>query len=148
MDRRRPILDETNPSPPILRTAIAQAGQLIGFLEIPCYYGVPNAQEQDVIMFLADVACLIMKRNLRYMDTPDNMRDFFICDLLEGRETDERLIRERCRQFNWELSGFSGWPASPGRRTRLPDPAPRWNSIWAISKSISPLPPSSFTVKN
>ena len=106
MDRRRPILDETNPTPPILRTAIAQAGQLIGFLEIPCYYGVPDAQEQDVIMFLADVACLIMKRDLRYMDTPDNMRDFFICDLLEGRETDERLIRERCRQFNWELSGF------------------------------------------
>ena len=114
--KRAPVLDRgLDNSLPLLRMAIAHSGRLLGFLEVPCYHCVPEQDEMDTIALIADAACLIMLQDGRYMDTPSNMLEFFICDLLEGRLTDENLIRERCQFFRWELSGyFRVMTISPG----------------------------------
>ncbi len=121
MESHRPIMDvHAAEGMGILRVAISHSGQLIGFIEVPCYYAVPSQEDEDFICLLADIACLIMKRDMGYMDSPSNLREFFISDLMEGRLQDETLIRERFRFFNWKIpecfqiisiSGKKGTPA-------------------------------------
>lgn len=101
----RPILDTDNQHFPILRTVIAQGDQLIGFLEIPCYNSIPTQEDSDTIAFLADVIFLHLKKELRYMGTPQDMLDFFIVDLLEGHHAEPTYIQERCNHFHWHLDG-------------------------------------------
>lgn len=100
LEAHRPVLDRAAADGMgILRVAISHVGHLIGFMEIPCYHGVPDEEEQELITFIADVACLIMKRDLDYMDSPSNLTEFYISDLLEGRIQEEHLIRERWQHF-------------------------------------------------
>lgn len=101
LNAHRPVLDRSAADGMgILRVAISHGGQLIGFMEVPCYHGLPDEEEQALITFIADVACLIMKRDLDYMDSPSNMTEFFISDLLEGRIQDELLIQARWQRFH------------------------------------------------
>ena len=105
-------------------TVIAQGDQLIGFLEIPCYNGIPTQEDSDTIAFLADVIFLHLKKELRYMGTPQDMLDFFIADLLEGHHAEPAYIQERCNHFHWYLDGdfrvisISGMNIHQSLRTR------------------------------
>lgn len=105
MTEHRPILDTDNQHFPILRTVIAQGDQLIGFLEIPCYNSIPTREDSDTIAFLADVIYLHLKKELRYLGTPQDMLDFFIVDLMEGHHAEPAYIQERCNHFHWHLEG-------------------------------------------
>ena len=93
----KPLLNrDIEDSIDVMRMAVAHREQLIGFLEIPCYNQIPDQEEQELIMFVADIACLIMKRDLGYLYAPSNERDYFIHDLIEGRLKDENSCRARC----------------------------------------------------
>lgn len=100
---QRPILDTDNQHFPILRTVITQGDNLIGFLEIPCYHSIPTQEESDIVTFLADVIFLHLKKELRYMGTPQDILDFFIVELLEGRHIEPAYIQERCDYFHWHM---------------------------------------------
>lgn len=95
--RNHDVLDEVD----VMRMAISHDAQIIGFIEVPCYNGIPGPEEQELIVFFADVACLIMKRDMGYLYAPTNDRDFFISDLLEGRIKDENTCRSRCKALHW-----------------------------------------------
>lgn len=98
----RDIIDSVD----VMRMAICHLEQIIGFIEIPCYYGIPDLEEQDLIVFLSDVACLIMKRDLGYLNAPSNEREFFISDLLEGRLHDENACRARSESLCLGINGY------------------------------------------
>ena len=124
---KKPVIDkEAADNINILRLAISHANQLIGFMEVPCYYGTPDQEEQELLQFIADIACLIMKRDLGYLNSPASEKEFFISDLLEGRITDEHHIQDRCRHFQLEIDGTfqvitvsSSNPSQPLSRAQL-----------------------------
>ncbi len=90
----------------VMRMAVAHNEQLLGFLEIPCFYCIPNQEEQELIKFIADIACLLMKRDLGYLNTPSDDKYFFISDLIEGRISDENTCKARCKALQWDISGY------------------------------------------
>ena len=75
----KPLLNrDLHDTIPVMRMAVAHSDQLLGFLEIPCFYGIPDEEEQEIIKFVSDVACLIMKRDLGYLYAPSDDKYFFI----------------------------------------------------------------------
>ncbi len=88
----------------VMRMAVAHNDQLIGFLEIPCFYAIPNQEEQELIKFVADIACLIMKRDMGYLHAPSDEKYFFIHDLIEGRILDEKTCKARSSSLHWNVS--------------------------------------------
>lgn len=100
----KPLLNrDIEDSVDVMRMAVCHRDQLIGFIEIPCYHRIPDKDEQELIMFIADVACLIMKRDLGYLYAPSNEKDFFLSDLLEGRIRDENMCKARCGAIGWKI---------------------------------------------
>lgn len=101
---RKPLLcRDIEDSVDVLRTAICHGDQLIGFLEIPCYNKIPDSREQELIMFCADIACMIMKKDLGYLYTPSDDKYSFIIDLIEGQIKDENVCKVRCKSLQWNI---------------------------------------------
>lgn len=103
----RPILDcPPDGGIPTLRRALSSDGKIIGYLNSPRYNNDFSEENIGVFDFISDLCCLRMQKNLNYADTPENLLEFFISDLMEGRLTDEHLIAERFRFFHWNVK----WP--------------------------------------
>ena len=124
----KPLVNKAlSDSTKVMRMAVAHKEQLIGYLEIPCFNCLPSQEEQDLIIFIADIACLIMKRNLGYFNAPSDAIFFLISDLIEGRMSDERTCRARCDSLKWRFlpSGTLPCPspwASPREKLSLSCP--------------------------
>lgn len=99
----QPVLSTDSTGLPIVRCAAAREGKLIGYLLSPCYHGAPTQEELDLLQVLADLASLQMQRDMHYAAYPEDMREYFISDLLNGVLTDEQKIRDRCAYFGWRL---------------------------------------------
>ncbi|MBP1736881.1 MAG: hypothetical protein H6Q60_762 [Oscillospiraceae bacterium] len=98
------IEDEVDGSPVMLRRALCSDSKIIGYLDAPCYREEPFTDDEIVLFdMIADLCTLRMEKDHNYMESPDNMLEFFISDLLEGRMVNEQLIEARFRHFNWEL---------------------------------------------
>ena len=90
--------------PPMLRRALCAGNKMIGYLDSPCYSGDGFTElDQSVFDLIADLCSLCMERDGGYGQVPDNMLEFFLSDLLEGRMTSEPLIEERLRYFHFPL---------------------------------------------
>ena len=99
----QPVLSTDSTGLPIVRCAAAREGKLIGYLLSPCYHGAPTQEELDLLQVLADLSSLRMQRDMHYDAYPEDMREYFISDLLNGTITDEQKIRDRCAYFGWRL---------------------------------------------
>ena len=100
----KPLVNKAlSDSTDVMRMAVTHKEQLIGYLEIPCFNCIPGQEEQDLIIFIADIACLIMKRNLGYFNAPSDAIFFLISDMIEGRMSDERTCRARCDSLKWSI---------------------------------------------
>lgn len=88
----------------MLRRALCAGNKMIGYLDSPCY-GDTDFTELDHSIFdlIADLCGLCMERDGGYGQVPDNMLEFFLTDLMEGRLTNEPLIEERLRYFHFPL---------------------------------------------
>lgn len=96
--------DSRDGSPIMLRRALCSDGKIIGYLDSPCYRDEPfSEEEKSLFNLIADLCTLRMEKDHNYVESPENMLEFFISDLLEGRIVDERLIEARFRNFNWDL---------------------------------------------
>lgn len=104
MESGRAVLDENaERGLPMLRRVLAEEGRILGYLDAPLYFKTPNEEETALFDFLGNLITLELQRDPGRADVPDNMLDYFVCDLLEGNLTDPRVIRERLEHFNWNL---------------------------------------------
>ena len=99
-----PVLSTDGTGLPIVRCAVAQEGRIIGYLLSPCYRGAPPQEELDLLQLLADLCSVKMQKEMHYAEYPEDMKEYFISDLLNGAVTDEQKIRDRCGYFGWRLS--------------------------------------------
>lgn len=90
--------------PPMLRRALGSDKQIIGYLDSPRYSG-EQFTEYDHSLFnvIADLCHLRMQKEGSYHQAPENVMEFFLADLMAGRITNEHLIAERFRHFQWNL---------------------------------------------
>jgi sugar diacid utilization regulator len=96
--------DSGDGSPIMLRRALSSDGKIIGYLDSPCYRDSPfTEEEKSYFDLIADLCTLRMEKDHNYMESPENMLEFFISDLLEGRIVDERIIEAKFRNFNWNF---------------------------------------------
>jgi len=102
----RPVLDVvTGEGLSFLRKALTAQDKLIGYLDSPCYSGSFSHEECDILNLIGDLCAVYMQKDNGYGDSPENLLEFFIADLLSGRISDEHLIEERFRHFRWNLKG-------------------------------------------
>lgn len=99
----KPVLDSYDPNLPILRSAITCNGKLTGYLDTICYNKKPDENDVSILSLSISVLSFYMEKELKYGDSSDNLLDFFVADLLEGRITDQPLIAERFHYFGWDL---------------------------------------------
>ena len=119
------IQPSQNGAPPMLRRALCSGDSVMGYLDSPCYEEEGFTQDDCTIFdLIADLCTLRMARLRHYGQTPDNLLEYFISDLLEGRITNQNLIEERFRYFSWKLQpplqvvtlqlrDEAAWPAVP-----------------------------------
>ena len=90
--------------PMMLRRALGSGKQIIGYLDSPCY-SADHFSEYDHSLFnvIADLCNLRMQKDGSYHQSPENVMEFFITDLMAGRITNEHLIEERFKYFHWNL---------------------------------------------
>lgn len=107
IDEHRPVLHipgETNMGGvPMLRMALATGDRVLGYLDSPCYIGTYTEEEIEVFGFLGNLLTVELQRDLNRAIIPDNMLDYFVYDLLEGKITDPKLINERFDFFKWNI---------------------------------------------
>jgi sugar diacid utilization regulator len=104
MRESRPVLDEVSPNLTLVRTSIVCNAKLTGYLDVICYNHPVTPEDYDIIKLTASLLSFRMEKDLNYGNSPENVLDFFVADLLEGRITDEALISERFRYFDWECT--------------------------------------------
>lgn len=106
MESGRAVMDEnTGRGLPMLRRVLTAGGRILGYLDAPLYFEMPDEEATALFDFLGNLITLELQRDPGRADMPDSMLDYFVCDLLEGNLTDPRVIRERLEHFNWNLQG-------------------------------------------
>ena len=104
LETGRAVLDESGDCPPpMLRRVLATEGRILGYLDAPLYFGVPDGNGMEFFDFVGSLIAMELQRDPARASVPDSMLDYFVYDLLEGRITDPRIIRERLDYFNWNL---------------------------------------------
>lgn len=104
LERDRPVLDHaTEGNFPMLRKAISAQGRVLGYLDAPLYFRALEEADLEFFDLLANLIKVELQKDLDRAVLPDNMLDYFLYDLLEGKVTDRRLIEERLEFFQWDL---------------------------------------------
>jgi len=102
----RPVLDSAPKGYlSFLRKSLTVQDKLVGYLDSPCYSGSFSEEECDIFDLIGDLCAICMQRDLGYVDSSENLLEFFIADLITGRISDEHLIEERFRYFHWNFKG-------------------------------------------
>lgn len=90
--------------PTMLRRALGSGNKIIGYLDSPCYTSNRFSEyEHSLFNVIADLCNLRMQKDGSYHQSPENVMEFFITDLMAGRITNEHLIEERFKYFHWNL---------------------------------------------
>lgn len=104
LDTGLPALDHaTEGNFPMLRKALAAGGRVLGYLDAPLYFREVDAEDTEFFDFISNLITVELQKDLDRAALPDNMLDYFVYDLLEGKLTDRRLIMERLEFFQWNL---------------------------------------------
>jgi hypothetical protein len=90
---------------PTIRKSLTINGKLVAYLDSPCYVDDIDEWEFSILNIIGDLCALRMSKDCAYIDSPADLKEYFISDLLADRLKDENLINERCRYFHWDLSG-------------------------------------------
>lgn len=102
--KKAQVQPSTHGEPPMLRRALCAGNKMIGYLDSPCYCDTDFTElDHSTFDLIADLCGLCMERDGGYGQVPDNMLEFFLSDLMEGRLTSEPLIEERLRYFHFPL---------------------------------------------
>jgi sugar diacid utilization regulator len=105
IEKDAPILDSApDGGQPTLRKALTIHGNLIGYLDSPCYSGDVNDDEQAAFDVIANLCAIQMSRSYNFLDYPDDLMEFFVADLLAGRLSDGNMLAERLSYFHWDIS--------------------------------------------
>lgn len=89
----------------MLRKTLCTGDKVLGYLDSPLYFRDPSEDDIELFDLLGNLLSVELQRGLERASIPDNMQDYFIFDLLEGRLTDPALIQERFRFFKWNIMG-------------------------------------------
>lgn len=104
LERDRPVLDHATEgiSPCCARRSPLRAGCWAiwthRFISAPW-----RKRTLEFFDLLANLIKVELQKDLDRAVLPDNMLDYFLYDLLEGKVTDRRLIEERLEFFQWDL---------------------------------------------
>lgn len=106
VEERRPVMtDSTVGNVPMLRKALAVGDRILGYLDAPLYCQTPDEDDLEFFDFVSNLLTVELQKDLKQAILPDNMLDYFVYDLLEGKLTDLNLIQERLAFFHWNLLG-------------------------------------------
>lgn len=103
---RRPFLDvlaEDPDQPQMLRKTLSSGDKILGYLDSPAYVRQINEDDIEIFDFLGNLLTVELMRDIDRATVPDDMMDYFVFDLLEGRLKEEKLIMERLKYFKWNL---------------------------------------------
>ncbi len=104
LDSGRPVLDSGRDIyPPMLRKALSADSRILGYLDSPLYMREADGDDVEFFDFLGNLIAVELQKDLDRAALPDNMLDYFVYDLLEGKLTDSKLIAERLEFFQWNL---------------------------------------------
>lgn len=104
LEINRPVIDSaTVGNFPMLRKALSVRGRVLGYLDAPLYFRTADENDVEFFDFLSNLITVELQKDLDRAALPDNMLDYFVYDLLEGKVTDRRLIEERLEYFQWNL---------------------------------------------
>lgn len=105
MRQKKPVLDALpQEGISMLRKTLFVKNRIIGYLESPSYYGPYSGTDIEYFDSVGFLCSMHMETHFQYSEMPEDLQEYFIADLLEGRLTDERIIRERLAFFNLHLS--------------------------------------------
>jgi len=105
-EQQRPVIDNSvgDPdSPPMLRKTLCAGEKILGYLDSPAYFKEIAEEEIEIFDFLGNLLTVELMRDVDRAVVPDNMLDYFIFDLLEGKLKDQKLIQERFEYFKWNI---------------------------------------------
>ena len=104
LEEQYPVFDDTmDDGVRMLRKTLCVGGKVLGYLDSPLYFQEPGEEEVELFDLLGNLLSIELQRGLERAAIPENMQDYFIFDLLEGRLTDPALIEERFRFFKWNI---------------------------------------------
>jgi hypothetical protein len=107
---KRPVVDKLSEDGlPMLRKVLLVNEMPVGYLESPLYHGIPSSSQLEFFDLLGNFLAGRLQEELKHPSLPDNMLDYFVFDLLEGRITNLALIQERLSYFHWDIleKGFT-----------------------------------------
>lgn len=106
LETHYPVFDDSNDEGVrMLRKTLCSGDKVLGYLDSPLYFRNPSEDDIELFDLLGNLLSVELQRGLERASIPDNMQDYFIFDLLEGRLTDPALIQERFRFFKWNIMG-------------------------------------------
>ena len=104
LETRRPVLDAPEGAgTPMLRKTLAAGDHIVGYLDSPLYFGLPQEEDIEFFDFVGNLITLELQKDLSRASLPDNMLDYFVYDLLEGHLTDQQVVQARLNFFHWDL---------------------------------------------
>lgn len=104
LDTGRPVLDTSDSSSvPMLRKVLAVDGHILGYLDSPLYFGAADEDDMEFFDFVGNLLTMELQKDSGRAALPDNMLDYFVYDLLEGRLKDPQFILKRLKFFHWDL---------------------------------------------
>ncbi len=106
LEEQYPVFDSSlDDGVQMLRKTLCVGEKVLGYLDSPLYFKEPTEEDVELFDLLGNLLAVELQRGLERATIPDNMQDYFIFDLLEGRLTDPALIEERFRFFKWNIMG-------------------------------------------
>lgn len=102
-EQNRPVMDDTGDAPPMLRKTLSSGEKILGYLDSPAYLKEITEEEMEIFDFIGNLVTVELMRDIDRASVPDNMLDYFVFDLLEGKLTDQKMILDRFDYFKWNI---------------------------------------------